>query len=391
MKSPPVSSPDSYWEASDHHQTEVEDEKVFDPWAPEGTTGSGENTGVNNKEKARRAGDEGVVRDSEPKEMSSSESNEPQDILASEDKTEKERASTVDGTIPMVSEDKEDRNALEKATEDMLCADVEPMESADDGSFSSDQDWLDAGRLYQIEDDGFEYSDSDDSAHEYSDLLFDDIPEFDEDAQQTPWEIEPEEGPSIRLARDKAADITSLLYLTSRDDQEVALTYLTDLFKQPDYSYPSTFQAIKRIASDRLDFETLKEMVELRSIWRERTDWWKGRYSRWYEVRRIFNGATALSWIAAHRVCLVRKDLPPEMMIDDDWLNEWMGLSPGSLGYISFPSYIDVKIQNFDAELLEHGLSQRHQCEKDIDVFERHTAAHSVPQIDLWRGKGKRR
>ena len=386
MKSPPVSPPDSYWEASDHHRTGVEDEKVFDPWAPEGTTGSGENTGVNNKEKARRAGDEDGVRDSAPKEMSSSESDGPQDILASEAEAGTERASTVDDTVPMESENKVDGNVLEKATDDMVCADVGPMTLADDG------DWLDDDLLYETEDDGSEYSDSDDSVNEDSDIFLDDIPEFDEDAQQTPWEIEPEEeGQPIRLARDKAADITSLLYLTSRDDQEIALTYLTDLFKQPDYSYPSTFQAIKRIASDRLDFETLKEMVELRSIWRERTDWWKGRYSRWYEVRRIFNGATALSWIAAHRVCLVRKDLPPEMMIDDDWLNEWMGLSPGSLGYISFPSYIDVKIQNFDTELLEHGLSQQHQCEKDIDVFERHTAACSVAEVGIRRRQGKRR
>ena len=385
MKPPPISTPDSCWEASDHHVGEVEDGIVFDPWDPEGTTGSGEKIALN-KEKAPRVGAEDGIRDSAPEEMSPSESDGPQDILASEAEAGTGRASTVDDTVPMESENKVDGNVLEKATDDMVCADVGPMTLADDG------DWLDDDLLYETEDDGSEYSDSDDSVNEDSDIFLDDIPEFDEDAQQTPWEIEPEEeGQPIRLARDKAADITSLLYLTSRDDQEIALTYLTDLFKQPDYSYPSTFQAIKRIASDRLDFETLKEMVELRSIWRERTDWWKGRYSRWYEVRRIFNGATALSWIAAHRVCLVRKDLPPEMMIDDDWLNEWMGLSHGSLGYLSFPHYIDIKIQNFDAEFLEYGLSQWQQCEKDIDVFERHTAACSVAEVGVRRRQGKRR
>ena len=314
MKPPPISTPDSCWEASDHHVGGVEDVIVFDPWDPEGKTGSCEKIAVK-KEKAPRVGAEDGVRDSAPEEMSPSESDGPQDILASEDKAGTERVSTVDDTVPMESKNKEDSNALEKATDDMVCADVEPMELADN-ALSSNQDWLDDDLIYETEDDESEYGDSGDSVNEDSDIFLDDIPEFDEDAQQTPWEIEPEEeGQPIRLARDKAADITSLLYLTSRDDQEIALTYLTDLFKQPDYSYPSTFQAIKRIASDRLDFETLKEMVELRSIWRERTDWWKGRYSRWYEVRRIFNGATALSWIAAHRVCLVRKDLPPG---DDD-------------------------------------------------------------------------
>lgn len=328
--------------------------------------------------------------------MSSSESDEPQDILASEDKTGTERASAADDTLPMGSENKEDGNALEKVTEDMLCADVEPMESADDGSsFSSDQDWLDDDLLYETEDDESEYSDSGDSVYEDSDLLFDDIPEFDEDAQQTPWEIELEEGQSIRRARDKAADIVSLLYPTSRDDQEIALAYLTDLFEHPDHSHSSTFQAIKRIAAEGLDFETLKAMVELRSIWRQRTDWWKGRYSWRYRVRRLSNGATAFTWVAAHRVCLERKDYPPEMMIDDDWIDEWLRLPPWASRdyYMSFSSYIDVKVQNLDAELLDYGLSQRGQCEKSPDVFERTTAtaAHSVPQIDLWKGKGKRR
>ena len=395
MKFPPISSPDSYWEASDHHRTGVKDEIVFDPWDPEDTTGSGKNIGVNNKEETWKAGAEGSTRDSASKEMSSSESDEPQDILASEDKTGTERTSTVDAAVPVGSEDKEDRNALEKAAEDMVCADVEPMELADD-ILSSNQDRLDDDLIYEIEGDESEYSESDDSVQEGSDLFSEDIPEFDEDAQQTPWEIEPEEGgQSIRRARDKAADLASLLYLTSRDDQEIALAYLTDLFEHPDYSHSSTFQAIKRIASGGLDFETLKAMVELRSIWRQRTDWWKGRYSWRYRVRRLSNGATAFTWVAAHRVCLERKDYPPEMMIDDDWIDEWLRLPPWSPRdcYMSFSSYIEVKIQNFDAELLNYGSSQRWQCEKGPDALERTTAtaAHSVPEIDLWRGKGKRK
>ena len=309
MKPPPISTPDSCWEASDHHVGEVEDAIVFDPWDPEGTTGSGEKIAVK-KEKAPRVGAEDGVRDSAPEEMSPSESDEPQDILASEDKAGTERVSTVDDTVPMESKNKEDSNALEKATDDMVCADVEPMELADN-ALSSNQDWLDDDLIYETEDDESEYGDSGDSVHEDSDLLFDDIPEFDEDAQQTPWEIEPEEGQSIRRSRDKAADIASLLYPTSLDDQEIALAYLTDLFEQPDYSHSSTLQAIKRIASEGLDFETLKAMVELRSIWRQKTDWWKGRYSWGYRVRRLSNGATAFTWVAAHRVCLERKDYPP--------------------------------------------------------------------------------
>lgn len=391
MKPPTISTPDSCWEASDYKRTGGEDEIVFDPWDPEGTTESEENIGLE-KSAASDFGALGAseIVDSEvgahndtPSKTSSPELVEPQGALTDKNSIRVEKSLMAHDTAPIDASDEEGRDASERAKEDMVRVDIDPMELTDSRDLPNDetdvlsQDWLDEELPNETEDDGLEHTDLGDPAYEDSDSAFDDIPEFDEDARQTPWAIE-EEGPSIRRTRDKAAHIASLLYLTNRDDQESALTYLIDLFEHPDYSHSSTFQAIKRIASDGLDFETLMAMVELRSIWRQRTDWWRGRYSRGYKVRGIFNGATAFTWIAAHRVCLVRKDFPPEMMIGDDWLNEWLELSPGSLGYISFPSYIDVKIQNLDAELLEYGLSLRQQCEKDIDVFERHTAAFSV-------------
>ena len=265
----------------------------------------------------------------------------------------------------------EDRNTLERIREDIR-ADIGSME-----------DWPGDDLPNETDNDGSGYGNSGDSLYDDSDLFFDDVPEFDEEARQQPWEIESEEeGQSIRRARDKAAEIAGSLYLKSREDQEFALTYLADLFEHPDYSHASTFHAIKRLPSDGLDFETLKAMVELRAIWKQRTDWWRGRYSRRYRVRGLTNGETALTWIAARRVCLVRKDLPPEMMIDDDWLEEWLELPSGSPGYLSFSYYIDVKIHNFDAELLEHGFSLWRQCENDIDVFEHHTTVCSVEEVD---------
>ena len=402
MKPPTISSPDSCWEASDYKRTGSEDEIVFDPWDPEATTESGENIGLNKEKSA--ASDLGALDTSEivhsemgtrnytPSKTSSPEPVEPPGALTDKNAIRIEKSLIDYGTAPIDDSDKEDLNTSERAKEDMIRADIEPIEFTDNRDLPNDetdvlsQGWLDEELPNETEEDGLEHTDLGDPAYEDSDTSFDDIPEFDEDAQQPPWEIEPEEeGPLIRRARDKAADIASLLYLTSCDDQEIVLTYLTDLFGHPDYSHSSTFRAIKRIASDGLDFETLKAMVELRSIWRQRTDWWKRRFGR-RRIRRLSNGETAFTWVAAHRVCLVRKDFPPEMMIGDDWLNEWLRLSHGSLGYLSFPYYIDVKIQNLDAELLEYGLSLWQQCEKDIDVFERHTAACSVAEVGIqWR------
>ena len=399
MKSPTISIPDSCWEASDYNRIGDEDEIVFDPWDPEGTTESGENIGLKKEKSA--ASDLGALDASEivhseagahnhtPSKTSSPEPVEPQGALTDKNAIRIEKSLMAYGTAPIDDSDKEGRNASERAKEDMIRADIDPIELTDNRDLPNDetdglsQDWSDEELPNEAEDDGFEHTDLGDPAYEDSDSAFDDIPELDEDVRQTPWEIE-EEGPSIRRARDKAAHIASLLYLTNRDDQESALIYLTDLFNHKDYSHSSTFQAIQRIAKNGLDFETLKEMVELRSIWRQRTDWWKGRFWR-HRVRRLSNGETAFTWVTAHRVCLVRKDYPPEMMIGDDWLNEWLELSPGSLGYISFPYYIDMKIQSLDAELLEYGLILQQQCEKDIDVFEWHTAACSVVEVGIQR------
>jgi len=56
----------------------------------------------------------------------------------------------------------------------------------------------------------------------------------------------------------------------------------------------------------------------------ERTEWWLGRSGGKIEFLR--HGASAFTWSLAHRVRLARQDYPPELMIDEEWLTEWLGL-----------------------------------------------------------------
>jgi len=44
-------------------------------------------------------------------------------------------------------------------------------------------------------------------------------------------------------------------------------------------------------------------------------------------------------------------------MIDEEWFSEWLCLSPGEPGFLSFPAYIDHKIKTLEANLLDEGLS----------------------------------
>jgi len=47
----------------------------------------------------------------------------------------------------------------------------------------------------------------------------------------------------------------------------------------------------------------------------------------------------------------------PELMIDDEWLDEWLRLPRGEPGWRSFPEFIDVKVKNHGSETLFAGLS----------------------------------
>ena len=210
-----------------------------------------------------------------------------------------------------------------------------------------DQDWLNDERAAETFGDGFEEFTVDNQASEESEDDFD-IVEFDTDAQQTLWEIEPEaESQSLLRARMKAAAITNLLEFRSISARDDAILYLTEHFIQMPHS--ATFRAIQRV-SEGIDLETLKAMIELRQIWMRRTDWWRLGL---YPPRR----SLAFTWDIVRLVCLVRKDYPPELMIDEEWLKQWLQLPNNDPTYTSFSQYIEEKMLSSDVELLDEGLT----------------------------------
>ena len=210
-----------------------------------------------------------------------------------------------------------------------------------------DQDWLNDERAAEAVDDGFEEFAFDNQTSEEPEGDFD-IAEFNADAKQPPWEIEPEtEDQRLRLARTKAAVITNLLDFRSISDRDDAISYLTEVFMQMTHS--ATFRAIQRVA-EGIDLDTLKAMIELRQIWMRRTDWW------WLGLRTP-RRSLAFTWDTTRLICLIRKDYPPELMIDEEWLTQWLQLSySNDPAYFNFSQYIEEKILSHDATLLDDGL-----------------------------------
>lgn len=176
---------------------------------------------------------------------------------------------------------------------------------------------------------------------------------YDDEARQTPWEIDLDDDQiDVRTAREKAAHILSRLELDSWSERECALGYLSELLEH--LKHPSTFRALVRLADDVGTFESLHAAVELRRVWAQRPEWWCRRHRG--EVISIPKGWSALTWTLANRICVARGEYPPETMIEDHWLDEWMMLPPGASGYISFPAFVGEKISNVEAELLHVGL-----------------------------------
>ena len=172
----------------------------------------------------------------------------------------------------------------------------------------------------------------------------------------------------------RAAAIASLLEVTSRRELQAALTWLEDFFQRRPAA--ATFSALERTAQKGLDLPTLRAMDELRQVWEERNEYWVTRVrpsaasGHTTPTMRLANGATALSWVAAHRICCAREDLPPEDMIDPEWLDEWLALPPSARSPISFAEYVTEKVGNIAAYDMYVGMRARARAEEVTEWFD---------------------
>ena len=179
---------------------------------------------------------------------------------------------------------------------------------------------------------------------EYADVLDDpdlDIDEFVGGLHRPPT------APTIttgqRLARWKAVQIFNAIQPLPYIQPAEALVYLTDLFEH--LPHPATYSAIERL-SPQLNIDIMKTMVELREAWLDNERWHLHRYGR--EITSTGSRTGGFTWILAYQLCTIRSEYPLDMMIDDDWITEWLHLKPGAIGYYSFASFIARKLEPDD-------------------------------------------
>ncbi len=171
--------------------------------------------------------------------------------------------------------------------------------------------------------------------------------DYDAEAHQSVWDDDPEDVADLPLrARQKAAEVVSRLSFTSQRERHAILPWLIDLFQHR--NHPTTYRAILAAVDSGVSSETLRNMAALRDIWEDRQEWWLGRYGWGRSVRTLRNGDTALTWKLARSICEARSDFPPEYMIDDSWMHEWLCLPPYDDKCRNFPQFIGMKVMAVD-------------------------------------------
>lgn len=196
-----------------------------------------------------------------------------------------------------------------------------------------------------------------------------DLHDFREDARQNPWEQDVlEDETPLRKARGKAAKVVNLLEVAGPLQRQAAIDYLTELFQHLTHS--ATFRAIEDLGREGIDLETLQAVVDLRHYWMQRDDWWLVRHAE--SISKSPSAIPAFTWKLSYRVYLARSDYPIEMMIDDNWLEEWQELPPGVPGYLNFTSFIAEKVSHANSERLYSGLLWREQAGTKQDVNDRY-------------------
>ena len=191
-----------------------------------------------------------------------------------------------------------------------------------------------------------------------------DLPEFDEEARQIPWDILPSDiDLNLQRAERKASEISNMLMVRSPQEQNMAINYLTGIFLA--LPHGATFKAFADMAAKTLSFAELKTIIELRFVWMERQDWWLRR--RGLAVTTLRQGQNALSWKLAQRICQARWEFPPDEMIDESWKEEWLYLEWDAEGYWNFLSFIEEKMKHTEAETLHEGLQEQALYSREVE------------------------
>jgi len=333
----PTDAPET-WEDDDYFHAKADEEKVFDPWRDDSPE----------QQLVLQQTDEQKIPDAPPLPLDSGFADSPK---IAEEESENLIATEFGNHGGEGYSNPED---CEDSFTHFNTSDEEPEEESFDQTFDFDIEarpniWGDdpedlEGAFAHFDDPDGEFGEEiSDPAIDFTDELFD----YDAGARQSIWEDDSEDvADSLLHARQKAAEIVSRLSCTPQRERKALLDWLINLFQNRDHH--TTYRAILATVDSGVSGETLRNMSALRDIWEERQELWLGRYGWARSIAPLRNGVTALTWKLARSVCEARSDFPPEYMIDEAWVHEWLRLRPWDEGFLNFPQFIGLKVMAVD-------------------------------------------
>ncbi|WP_156456893.1 hypothetical protein [Bradyrhizobium sp. CCH5-F6] len=176
------------------------------------------------------------------------------------------------------------------------------------------------------------------------------LPDFIPHAAENPFYLELRAPSSSDKALQRARWLVSLLDLPQIERRRRFEQRFSELFYQ--YPHAATFSALADLALENADADDVWSAFELRQIWASSPSWWSMRRRGSRQPLIPDGGVNMLGWARSYRFVVNRKGLPPEAIIEPDWLDDWLELSIGDPLYWRFIDYAEARIEAFAAGVL---------------------------------------
>ncbi|WP_315807000.1 MULTISPECIES: hypothetical protein [unclassified Bradyrhizobium] len=192
------------------------------------------------------------------------------------------------------------------------------------------------------------------------------LPQFEPNASENPFWTKPEPSRSDLLIERRARWLLSLLDTPSETERKRHLRQFEELFDY--FQHQSTFRALAEIVLDGASAEQIIAAFHLKLHWLANPRLWSIRPTRLRTLTIPEGGAKLLGWSRAARFVELSKGLPPEMIIDENWYDEWLALPFGDPSYWSFLDYVGARLEAFAAGMLDLPTELRRLDERPLGL-----------------------
>ena len=148
------------------------------------------------------------------------------------------------------------------------------------------------------------------------------LPLFEAHASEAPFEAPAFLSVNESMPARRARWLASLLDVPSATSRKTVVTRLTELFIE--FDHPNTFRVLSDLALDDVSADDLIAAYQLKVVWAGSPKLWCIRRSRRAAPLIPEKGQAMLTWSKATRLVALSKGLPAEIIIEEDWFNDWL-------------------------------------------------------------------